>query len=85
MSKLFTFFSMLVLVLSVNNQAFAQQKLVVAGYGGSHTVPEPIKQAILLLVGAWFENREAVLTGTIVATLPFAVDALLAPYRVVYL
>ena len=35
MSKLFTFFSMLVLVLSVNNQAFAQQKLVVAGYGGS--------------------------------------------------
>ncbi|CAB4152371.1 Phage conserved hypothetical protein [uncultured Caudovirales phage] len=57
----------------------------VAGYGGSHLVPEPIKQAILLLVGAWFENREAVLTGTIVATLPFAVDALLAPYRVVYL
>lgn len=35
MSQLFTFFSMLLLVLSVSNQAFAQQKLVVAGYGGS--------------------------------------------------
>ena len=35
MSKLFVFFSMLVLALSLGNQATAQQKLVVAGYGGS--------------------------------------------------
>lgn len=52
-----------------------------AGYGASQDVPTPISQAIRLLVAHYFENREAVLTGSIVATFPFAVDALLAPYR----
>ena len=35
MSKLFVFLTTLVLALSLGNQATAQQKLVVAGYGGS--------------------------------------------------
>ena len=35
MSQLLVFFSTLVLALSLGNQATAQQKLVVAGYGGS--------------------------------------------------
>lgn len=43
-------------------------------------VPMPIKQAILLLVAHWFENREAVGPNTI-AELPLAVNALIAPYR----
>lgn len=46
------------------------------------TVPEPVCQAILLLVGQWFRTRENVVTGTIATALPFAVEALLAPYRV---
>lgn len=45
------------------------------------TVPEPIKTAILLLAGHWYENREAVVTGTIATALPMSVDALIAPYR----
>ncbi|WP_320188921.1 head-tail connector protein (plasmid) [Agrobacterium rosae] len=45
-------------------------------------VPEPIRFAILLLVGHWYRNREAVVVGASVANLPFAVEALLQPYRI---
>lgn len=44
--------------------------------------PEPIKQAVLLLVGQWWMVREAVNVGNIVNQMPFAVEALLQPYRV---
>lgn len=57
-----------------------------AGYGAAGTaVPRAIRQAMLLLVAEWFENREAVVVGTIVNKLPFAVEALLNPYRVMTL
>ena len=45
-------------------------------------VPEPIRFAVLLLVAHWYRNREAVVIGAAVTDLPFAVDALLQPYRV---
>jgi uncharacterized phiE125 gp8 family phage protein len=45
------------------------------------TVPTPIWQAILLLVGHWYVTREAVGQAQNVE-LPFAVNALLSPYRV---
>lgn len=48
---------------------------------GLATVPVAIKQAILLMVGHWYANREASVIGVTVADLPLAVDALLAPYR----
>ncbi len=54
---------------------------VVSGYGAADEVPAAIKQAMHLLVGHWFSNREAVNVGNITSTLPFAVDALLAPFR----
>jgi uncharacterized phiE125 gp8 family phage protein len=43
--------------------------------------PQPIKQAMLLMLAHWFENREEVITGTIVARIPSGARALLAPYR----
>lgn len=46
------------------------------------TVPKPIQQAVLLLVGQWFKTRENVITGTIATAMPFSVEALLSPYRV---
>lgn len=46
------------------------------------TVPPPIRQAVLLLVGFWFSSRATVNVGNIVNEMPFAVDALLSPYRV---
>lgn len=55
----------------------------VAGYGSNPgDIPEPIRQALLLLIGHFYEHREAVNVGSAVNEMPFAVDALLGPYRV---
>jgi uncharacterized phiE125 gp8 family phage protein len=53
----------------------------VAGYGAASAVPAALKSAILLLVGHWYTNREAVMVGESVAELPLAVSALVAPFR----
>jgi uncharacterized phiE125 gp8 family phage protein len=53
-----------------------------AGYGDAATVPAALRQAILLLVAHWFENREPVPPRTIGTPVPAAVYGLLAPYRV---
>lgn len=50
------------------------------GYGDADDVPKAIKQALLLLVGHWYEHREAVLVGAASKEIEFAVRALLAPY-----
>ncbi|QUS40580.1 phage gp6-like head-tail connector protein [Tardiphaga alba] len=52
-----------------------------AGYPDAASVPAPIKQAILLLVGHWYANREAVVVGSTVAELPLAVRGLLFPFQ----
>lgn len=49
----------------------------VAGYGDADDVPKRWKQAILLLVGHWYENREAVMVGSIPREIPFAVESLI--------
>lgn len=46
-------------------------------------VPAPIKHALLLLVAQMYEHRVPEVAGTIVSKVDFAVDALLAPYRLV--
>jgi uncharacterized phiE125 gp8 family phage protein len=53
----------------------------VAGFGGPEMVPQSILQAMRVLVGHFHEHREAVQSGGSAVALPFAVDALLAPYR----
>ncbi len=45
-------------------------------------VPAPIKVSIMMLVAQWYETREAAVVGQAPAAMPFAVDALLQPYRV---
>lgn len=52
-----------------------------AGYGAAAAVPAAIKQAILLMVGHWYANREAVNVGNITSELPLGANALLAPFR----
>lgn len=55
----------------------------VAGYGiNSADVPATIRHAIKMLVAQMYEFREPIVTGTIVAALPMAIEALLYPYRV---
>ena len=49
----------------------------VCGYGYGDSVPQRWKQAVLLLAGHWFENREATVAGTTVRTIPFAVESLI--------
>lgn len=46
-----------------------------AGYGAAAAVPQTIKQAILLLVGHWYANREPI--GTVGKQIEFTVDSLL--------
>ncbi len=55
-----------------------------AGYANTDddqsTVPAALKAAILMLVGHWYHNREAVVSSS-VSELPLAVASLIAPYR----
>lgn len=56
-----------------------------AGYGATGAaVPEPIKQAIKLLVGTYYVNREhaVMMPGVSLVSLPMGFEALLQPYRV---
>lgn len=52
------------------------------GFAAAGVVDENIQIALLLCIGHWFENREAVITGTTATSLPLGVEDLLAPYRV---
>lgn len=54
----------------------------VAGYGAASDVPDKVKQALYLLAGHWYANREAEVVGTVVGRIGFAVDALLGQDRV---
>lgn len=55
---------------------------LVAGYGDAAAdVPAPIRQALLLLVAHWYENREPVEIGATDMEIPQMVSSLLAPYR----
>ncbi|MEE9271715.1 MAG: head-tail connector protein [Robiginitomaculum sp.] len=44
-------------------------------------LPLPIKQAILLIVALYYDNREAIPEIRRTTPLPFGVEALIAPYR----
>lgn len=52
----------------------------VAGYSDTDPIPKTIKQAMLLLIGHWYANREA--TGDVKGKLAYAVDTLLNMHRV---
>ena len=49
-----------------------------AGYGDdAANVPELWKRAIKLMVGHWYENREAAISGTILRDIPLGVQSLI--------
>ena len=53
------------------------------GYGDASDVPQSIKAWMLLAIGAWYENREALTSGKPVAELPRSFwDGLLDPFYV---
>ena len=49
----------------------------VAGGATAGEIDPRVKQAVLLMIGHWYENREAVLTGTISKEVEHAVQALM--------
>jgi len=51
------------------------------GYGDPEDVPEPIRRAVLLLVGTLYANRETV-APTQMQTIPHTAEWLLGPFRV---
>jgi len=56
-----------------------------AGYGATgdspDTVPAQLKQAMLLLIGSLYENRENEIVGAAISEVPFSVKCLLDLYR----
>lgn len=54
----------------------------VAGHGAdAAAVPADLRQACLMLVGYWFENRDAVMVAGAGSVVPAGFDRLVAPYR----
>lgn len=54
--------------------------ILVTYLAGYETTPDDLVAAQLLLIGHWYQNREAVAQGTF-AEVPLAVEALAGPYR----
>jgi len=66
---------------SVYDRMNALQLNFVCGYANAAAVPQPIKQALYMIIGHLYENRQDVITGTQVNEMPQASELLLQPYR----
>lgn len=55
----------------------------VSGYGVAASVPEDLKTAMLLLIGHYYEHREAVTVGNM-KDLPNGYDTLITPYKLIF-
>jgi uncharacterized phiE125 gp8 family phage protein len=59
---------------------------VKAGYGPSGvSVPQPLREAIMMLVARWYDYRDSTVIGTVPPAIASAYDSLVAPYRLVRL
>lgn len=64
------------------DRADAIRITVTAGYGdGAESVPEPLRLAIRLLVGHWYEHRAAVIVGKAAVQIPLGVEHILQSHR----
>lgn len=59
----------------------AVQVRFICGWTSAAEIPAPIKAAMLLLIGHYYNNRESVVVGTIAQQVPDTVNYLLDPYR----
>ncbi|MEM7619771.1 MAG: head-tail connector protein [Pseudomonadota bacterium] len=64
---------------TTRDEPYAVRIAFTSGFGVAADVPAPIKQALLLLIGHFYLNREAVNEKTLKAA-PMAVEALIGPY-----
>lgn len=56
-----------------------------AGASSASNVPAAIKQALLIIIGRYYEQRQDVVLGTIATELPLMVEHILTPYRLLEL
>ena len=54
----------------------------VCGYGLQEDVPETLKVAMKLLIGEFYKNREATITGTIISALPIGIERVIGQYEI---
>ena len=67
---------------STRDQVEAVEITWKAGYGAAGTnVPDDIVQAMYMLIGHWYENREEVVIGTITSDIRLGYQSLLGPHR----
>ena len=55
-------------------------QIIIEFKAGITDLPETLKQAMLLMIGHWFENRQDVVTGTQVNEIPETSKYLMLPY-----
>ena len=55
-----------------------------AGYGAASDIPKRAKHLIYLLIGHWYNNREALITGTISKEIELAVESLSGQLATIY-
>jgi uncharacterized phiE125 gp8 family phage protein len=71
----------LINVPKLKDRMNAMQLNFTCGYTNAAAVPSPIKQAMYLIIGHLYENRQDVVTGTQVHQIPDSSKYLLEPYR----
>ncbi|VVE28280.1 hypothetical protein PPN31114_03517 [Pandoraea pneumonica] len=59
----------------------AEEKLPEDAPESAMAVTEDVRVAMLMLIGHWYEHREAVGDGAQLYTVPLAYEALVGPYR----
>jgi len=68
---------------NLSNRINAIEVKYTVGYGTSSSdVPEGIRQAVLITIGNWYENRQTVITGRTATELPLSSQYLLNQYKV---
>lgn len=73
----------IVLITEVPTETLRKLNPIVIEYtAGYDTVPNAIRQAMLLLISHWYTNREATITGAVNTKIEIAVDNLLKQYKV---
>ena len=58
----------------------AGETLRITYTAGELDIPDAMRQAVLILVAHWYENREAVVVGTITSEIGLGLNHLLSPY-----
>jgi uncharacterized phiE125 gp8 family phage protein len=69
-----------VIPLSKSFNVATGETLLIAYTAGEADIPDGMRQAVLMLVAHWYENREAIVVGTISSEVSLGVNQLLSPY-----